>query len=218
MRRLLRVGVLVSGRGSNLQAILDAIDGGRLDAEVAVVIANALGCPALEKASSAGVPTECVTSRSAGGRKEQLLEIHRALLRHAVDVVVLAGFNLILDPETTSEFKNRIVNIHPSLLPAFAGGMAPQPQADAVEYGVKVSGCTVHLVTDDLDGGAIVAQVAVPVRFEDTAETLADRILQEEHKILPEVLQWMAEDRVRVFGRRVQVLPEGVGDGPDGGV
>ena len=216
MSRRLRLGVLVSGRGSNLQAILDAIDGGRLDAEVAVVIGNAPGCPALERASSAGVPAECITSKSAGGRREQMLEIHRVLLRHAVEVVVLAGFNLILDPETTSEFRNRIVNIHPSLLPAFAGGMAPKPQADAVEHAVKVSGCTVHLVTDDLDGGPILAQVAVPVLFEDTAESLAERILEEEHKALPEVLQWMAADRVRVFGRRVQVLPEG-GGGPDGG-
>jgi phosphoribosylglycinamide formyltransferase-1 len=216
MTRRLRVAVLASGRGSNLRAILDSIDSGRLDAEVEVVISNTPGCLALDRASQAGIPVGCITKKAAGGRVNQLARIHRALVESDVDLVVHAGFNLILSTETVNHFKNRMVNIHPSLLPAFAGGMNPKPQRDAIEYGVKVSGCTVHLVTEEVDAGPILAQPTVPVFDDDTPESLASRILAEEHKILPRVIQWFSEDRVRVDGRTVCILPKPVHERPVG--
>ena len=216
MTRRLRVAVLASGRGSNLRAILDAIDSGRLDAQVALVVSNTPGCLALDRASQAGIPVECITRKAAGGRANQLARIHKALVEGNVDLVVHAGFNLILSTQTVNHFKNRMVNIHPSLLPAFAGGMNPGPQRDALEYGVKISGCTVHLVTDEVDAGPIVAQSAVPVLDDDSPEALASRILVEEHKILPRVIQWFADDRVRVDGRLVCVLPRPVQERPVG--
>ncbi len=210
MTRRLRVAVLASGRGSNLQAILDSIDSGSLDAEVVLVLGNTPGCLALDRAAQAGIRTVCVTRKASGSRGNQLARIHAALVETDIDLVVNAGFNLILAPATVERFRDRMLNIHPSLLPAFAGGMAPKPQRDALEHGVKVSGCTVHLVTDEVDAGPILAQAAVPVLDGDTPDSLARRILVEEHKTLPKVIQWFAEDRVRVEGRRVCVLPKPV--------
>ena len=208
MTRRLRVAVLASGRGSNLQAILDSIDSGNLDAEVVLVLSNTPGCLALDRASQAGIATGCITKKASGGRANQLARIHEALVETDIDLVVNAGFNLILSSATVEHFRDRMLNIHPSLLPAFAGGMAPKPQRDALEHGVKVSGCTVHLVTDETDGGPILAQATVPVLDDDTPDSLASRILVEEHKTLPKVIQWFAEDRVRVEGRRAYLLPK----------
>ncbi|MCY3802442.1 MAG: phosphoribosylglycinamide formyltransferase [Chloroflexi bacterium] len=210
MTRRLGLAVLASGRGSNLQAILDSIDSGRLDAQVALVLSNTPRCLALDRASEAGIPTCCITRKASGGRASQLARIHDALVEADVDLVVNAGFNLILSSATVEHFRNRMLNIHPSLLPAFAGGMAPKPQRDALEHGVKVSGCTVHLVTDELDAGPILAQATVPVLDDDTPDTLASRILVEEHKTLPKVIQWFAEGRVLIQGRRTYILPEPV--------
>ncbi|MCY4107943.1 MAG: phosphoribosylglycinamide formyltransferase [Chloroflexi bacterium] len=210
MTRRLRLAVLASGRGSNLQAILDSIDSGRLDAEVALVLSNTPRCLALDRASQAGITTCCITNKASGGRANQLARIHDALVKADVDLVVNAGFNLILSSVTVEHFQNRMLNIHPSLLPAFAGGMAPKPQRDALEHGVKVSGCTVHLVTDELDAGPILAQATVPVLDDDTPDSLAGRILVEEHKTLPNVIQWFSEGRVRVEGRRTFIVPEPV--------
>ncbi len=205
MSDILKLGVLASGRGSNLQSILDAIDAGDLEARVNVVISNTPRCLALERASGRGIRTECISRKAAGGRQSQLLKMTETLQETGVDMVVLAGFNLITPPEMAAAFPDRILNIHPSLLPAFAGGMAPSPQQDAIDWGAKVSGCTIHVVTNELDAGPIVAQAAVPVRDTDDAETLSDRILVEEHRLYPQVLQWFAEGRVRVAGRRVFV-------------
>ena len=199
----LRVGVLVSGRGSNLQAILDGIAAGRLAAEVAVVISNRAGAAALPRAAAAGVPALCLPARDYPDRAAH----HAALAEHlracGVELVVTAGFNRILEPVFLDAFRDRIINVHPSLLPAFGGTLhAP---AEALAYGVKVSGCTVHFVDETVDGGPIIAQAAVPVLDDDTEAALADRILAEEHRLLPLVLQWFAEGRVRREGRRVRL-------------
>ncbi len=205
MREPLKLGVLVSGRGSNLQAITDAIDAGALDARIEVVVSNTPGCRALKRAVERGVTTASVTRKAAGGRRPQLLRITEILKEAGVDLVVHAGFNLKAPPELTAAFPNRMINIHPSLLPAFAGGVAPAPQADAVAWGVKYSGCTVHIATDDIDAGPIIAQAVVPVLDGDDAQSLSERILVEEHRLLPMVIQWFAEGRVHIEGRRVRV-------------
>lgn len=211
----LKLGILASGRGSNMQSIIDAIDAGELDARVEIVISNTPRCPALERAAACGIRTASVSRKAAGGRQPQLLKMAEMLRDAGVELVVLAGFNLITPPEMTAAFPNRILNIHPSLLPAFAGGMAPGPQAAAVAWGVKYSGCTIHIVTDELDAGPIVAQQAVPVLEGDDADALSDRILIEEHRLYPLVLQWFAEGRVRVEGRRVIISPPQ--DSPEAG-
>lgn len=201
-----RVGVLVSGRGSNLQAILDHIAAGQLTAvEVAVVISNRAGAPALERAAMAGVPTLCLLQRDHADRAAHHAALARELHARGVDLVVTAGFNRVLDPGFLASFPDRIVNVHPSLLPAFAGTLhAP---AEALAHGVKVSGCTVHLVDDTVDGGPIIAQTAVPVLDDDTEASLAARILAAEHRLLPAVLQWFGEGRIRREGRRVWLEP-----------
>ena len=199
----LRVGVLVSGRGSNLQAILDGIAAGRLAAEVAVVISNRAGAAALARAAAAGVPAVCLPARDYPDRAAHHAALAERLHACRVDLVVTAGFNRILEPVFLDAFRDRIINVHPSLLPAFGGTLhAP---AEALAYGVKVSGCTVHFVDEAVDGGPIIAQAAVPVLDDDTEASLADRILAEEHRLLPLVLQWFAEGRVRREGRRVRL-------------
>jgi phosphoribosylglycinamide formyltransferase-1 len=202
----LRVGVLVSGRGSNLQAILDAIAAGQLTAaEVVVVISNRADAQALERAAAAGVPALCLRQRDYPDRAAHHAAIVRALRDHGVELVVTAGFNRILDPCVLAAFPDRIINIHPSLLPAFAGTL--HAQADALAHGVKVSGCTVHFVDETVDGGPIIAQTAVPVLDDDTVESLSARILAAEHDLLPAVLQWFGEGRLRRAGRRVWLEP-----------
>jgi phosphoribosylglycinamide formyltransferase-1 len=203
-RARLRVGVLVSGRGSNLQAILDAIGAGRLSAaEVVVVISNRSDAPALALATAAGVPAVALPQRGFPDRAAHHAAIADTLDRYGVGLVVTAGFNRILDPGMIARFPDRIINVHPSLLPAFAGTL--HAQAAALEHGVKITGCTVHFVDDVVDGGPIIAQRAVPVHDDDTESTLSARILTAEHDLLPAVIQWFGEGRVRRDGRRVRV-------------
>ncbi len=197
------LGVLVSGRGSNLRAILDAIARGDLRARAGIVISSRAGVPALEIAAARGIPTRVIAPRDYPSRAAEGAAVVAALSEAGVDLVVLAGYARIFDPCVVRAFPYRILNIHPSLLPAFAGGMAPKPQADALAAGVKLSGCTVHFVTDEVDAGPIIAQVAVPVLDDDTVERLAERILAAEHTLLPEAIRRVLEGHPRVTGRRV---------------
>ncbi|HEX8996527.1 MAG TPA: phosphoribosylglycinamide formyltransferase [Ktedonobacterales bacterium] len=199
------IGVLVSGRGSNLQAILRAIETGELRAHVALVISSRADAPALEIASRAGVATRVITPKDYPSRAEAGAAIVAALRDAGVGVVALAGYKPILDASVVRAYPNAIVNVHPSLLPAFAGGMAPRPQREALESGVKLSGCTVHFVTEEVDAGPIIAQASVPVLDDDTVETLSERILKEEHRLLPYALGLAVAGRLRVEGKRVLV-------------
>jgi phosphoribosylglycinamide formyltransferase-1 len=200
----LKVGVLASGRGSNLQAILDRSIEGDIDVEVAVVISDVPDAHALERARAVGVPALHVPP---GGFRTKLtpeaeLRYIEVLEEHQVDVVALAGFMRILHDDFLTRYAGRVVNIHPALLPSFRG---LHGQKQALEYGVKWSGATVHFVDAGVDTGPIILQAAVPVRDDDTEETLSARILEEEHRIYPEALQLLAERCLRVEGRRVLV-------------
>jgi phosphoribosylglycinamide formyltransferase 1 len=196
-----RLGVLISGRGSNLQAIIDAIAGGTLRATVAVVISNRRDAPGLDRARAAGIRTLTLEHRGFPDRAAYDRALALALQDERVDLVCLAGFMRLLGPAFIAAFPNRILNVHPSLLPAFPGTDAQQ---QALEYGVRISGATVHLVTEQLDGGPIVLQAAVPVLDSDTVEALAARILVEEHRIYPEAIGLVLdEERWRLEGRRV---------------
>jgi len=201
----MRVGVLVSGRGSNLAALLG--DAAREDApyEVALVLSNRPEAPALERARAAGITALGIDRVLFKGRQARHLEVLRLLREHEVELVVCAGFDQILIPAVVKAYTDRILNVHPSLLPAFAGTL--HAQEEALAYGVKVSGCTVHLVTADPDAGPIVAQGVVPVEEGDTAETLSARILEQEHRLLPHAVRLIAAGRVRVEGRRAVILP-----------
>ena len=200
----LRLGVLISGRGSNLLAILEAVERGELAASVALVACNRPEAPGLAHARSRGIPTLVAGRATFPSRAVRHAAIADALAAAEVDLVVLAGWDEILVPELIARFNGRIMNVHPSLLPAFAGTL--HAQRDALAYGVKVSGCTVHLVTDCVDGGPIVLQRAVPVLEDDSPETLAARILAEEHRALPEAIRLWAAGRVRLEGRRVRIV------------
>lgn len=202
---LLRLGVLISGRGSNLLAILEAIERGELVASVALVACNRPEAPGLAHATSRGIPTLIADRAIYPARADRHRAIADALVAAHVDLVVLAGWDEILVPELIGRFDGRIINVHPSLLPAFAGTL--HAQREALAYGVKVSGCTVHLVTNDVDGGPIILQRTAPVQEDDSPETLAARILEEEHRALPEAIQLWAAGRVRVEGRRATILP-----------
>lgn len=196
------LGVLISGRGSNLQAILDAIADGRLDARVGVVISNKLNAQGLERAERAGVPTVVLSLADYDSREAFDEAVLVALRERDVDVVCLAGFMRILSPVLVRAFPNRILNIHPSLLPAFIGLHA---QEQAVEHGVKVSGCTVHLVDEELDHGPILLQATVPVEEGDTEESLSERILEQEHQLYPRAIQLILDGKVSVEGRRARI-------------
>jgi phosphoribosylglycinamide formyltransferase 1 len=199
---VLNLGVLVSGSGTNLQAILDAVTNGSLDACVRVVVSNKSGVGALERAERAGVVTEVLSHRNFPTREQFDTAMVHTLRSHQVDTVVLAGFMRIVTPVLLDAFPHRVINIHPSLLPAFPG---VDGQAQAWARGVKLAGCTVHFVDSGTDTGPIIAQAAVPVFDEDSSETLRARILCAEHKLLPAVLQWISEGRVSVTQGRVKV-------------
>jgi phosphoribosylglycinamide formyltransferase-1 len=194
------LGVLISGRGSNLQAIIDAIAQGRVKARIAVVISNRPGVAGLERARSAGIDTVVMSHREHASRDAYDRAVAAELQRRGVRLVCLAGFMRMLGPSFCEAFPNAVLNVHPSLLPSFPGAEA---QWQAVTHGVKVSGVTVHFVTPELDAGPIVAQAAVPVRDDDTPETLADRILIEEHRLYPEAISVVLSGRWRIDGRRV---------------
>jgi phosphoribosylglycinamide formyltransferase-1 len=184
----LAIGVLVSGRGSNLDAILRTIEGGTLSARVAVVISSRPDAPALDLAARRAIPTAVIVPGAYPSRAEAGAAIVAALGAVGATWVVLAGYKPILDACVIQAYPMRIVNIHPSLLPAFAGGMAPRPQREALEAGVKLAGCTVHFVIEAVDEGPIIAQAAVPVLDDDTLESLSARILEQEHRLLPATL------------------------------
>jgi len=199
----IRVGVLASGRGSNFQSIADAVARKELDVELAVLICNMPGAAVLDRAKVAGVPAVVIDHREYGKDREAWeREAVRILREHRVDLVVFAGFMRLVTPYFVSEFPNRILNIHPSLLPAFPGAHG---QRDALAHGVKVSGLTIHFVDASLDGGPIVLQKAVPVRDDDSEEALAARILEWEHRMYPLAVRLFAEGRLQVEGRRVVV-------------
>ena len=200
-RTMKNLGILLSGRGSNLEAIARNVSAGALPARIALVISNRGDAAGLERAKSLGLETRFISSK---GRERDAydLELVAALREAQVDIVCLAGFMRLLGPNFVRAFAGRILNIHPALLPAFPGLDA---QKQALDYGVKFAGCTVHLVDEGVDTGPIVQQAVVPVVEEDTVESLSARILQEEHRIYSEAIRLMCEDRVEVEGRRVVV-------------
>jgi phosphoribosylglycinamide formyltransferase-1 len=194
-----RIGVLISGRGSNLQSIIDAVREGRLDARIGVVISNRAGAAGLTRAREAGIEARIVHARDFPDRETCEHAIVDILLDSRIELVCLAGFMRIVGKPLLEAFPNRILNIHPSLLPAFPGLDA---QRQALEHGVRVAGATVHLVTSELDGGPIVCQASVPVFPDDTEEALSARILAEEHRIYPEAIQRVLSGKWRLDGRR----------------
>jgi phosphoribosylglycinamide formyltransferase-1 len=194
-----RLGILLSGRGSNFEAIADSVAAGRIDAEIAIVISNKPNARGLERARERGIPAECVPSRGLE-REAYDREVVAVLQRHQVDLVCLAGFMRLLSGHFVESFPNRILNIHPSLLPAFPGLEA---QLQALEHGVKFSGCTVHFVDERLDAGPIIIQAAIPVLDSDDEQTLSERILTEEHRIYTEAINLILSNNFRIEGRRV---------------
>lgn len=196
------VGVLISGRGSNLQAIIDAIQGGQLRARIAVVISNRADAPGLARAAAAGIETLVLPHRAAPSRAVYDQMLVRALKDRGVKLVCLAGFMRLLGPAFCDAFPNAILNVHPSLLPAFPGVDA---QRQALASGAAVSGATVHFVTPELDAGPIVLQAAVPVHATDTVESLSARILEQEHQILPEAIQLVLDGRCHIDSGQVVI-------------
>lgn len=201
----LKVGVLISGRGSNMAALIEAARAPGYPAEIAVVISNVATAGGLETARQAAIPAVAIPHKGFPDRESFDRAVSAELDRHGVGLVALAGFMRIQSPWFPARWKDRILNIHPSLLPSFPGLHVQQQALDA---GVRISGCTVHFVTAELDAGPIVAQAAVPVLPGDDADRLAARILRQEHRLYPEVVRWFAEGRLRVDGARVAV--EGV--------
>jgi phosphoribosylglycinamide formyltransferase-1 len=205
----MRLGILLSGRGSNFLAIADAVNGGKLDAEIAVVISNRPEAPGIEAARSGGLHAVVLPSRGLD-REIYDRQLIAELEKSRVDLVCLAGYMRLLSGHFIRSFPMRILNIHPSLLPAFPGLDA---QHQALDHGVKFSGCTVHFVDEGLDSGPIIKQAVVPVQDDDTAETLSERILKEEHRIYSEAIALVCAGRYRVEGRRVMEIPSRRGAG-----
>jgi phosphoribosylglycinamide formyltransferase 1 len=199
-----RIAVLISGRGSNLQALIDAVAATTLDATIAVVISNRADAAGLERARAAGIATVTIPHRDHPTRDAFETALVAELRAHDVSLVCLAGFMRLLGPTFLDAFSGRTLNVHPSLLPAFRGVDA---QRQALEYGVKVAGATVHFVTGELDGGPIVAQAAVPVLDDDTADALAARILEVEHRIYPIAVASVLDGRWTLQGRTYRKLP-----------
>jgi phosphoribosylglycinamide formyltransferase-1 len=194
-----RIGILLSGRGSNFEAIAKNVQAGKISAEIAIVISNKEGAGGLDIARLLGIKAICIPSK---GKEREAFEqeLVTALRDAKVDLVCLAGFMRVLTPYFIRAFQGRILNIHPALLPSFPGVDA---QKQALEYGARFSGCTVHFVDEGVDTGAVVCQAAVPIHDDDTAETLAARILKEEHRIYTEAINLVLGDRIRIEGRRV---------------
>ena len=200
----MRLALLASGRGSNVAAILDAIAAGRLPAEAVLLLCDRPGAPVIAIATRAGVPVSLVARSDHPTRAAWDQAVLAALNAANPDLIALAGFTAILAPVVIDAYAGRIINIHPSLLPAFGGSVAPGPQAAALAAGVPVSGCSVHLVTVDVDAGPILAQAEVPVSPGDTVESLSDRILAAEHKLYPAAIQLLASKRAWWHGGRVE--------------
>ena len=200
-----RIGVLISGRGTNLQALIDAQARGELGGEIVIVLSNKIKALGLERARNADIPTEVVTKKLHSNREEFDKRVTQVLREYNVDIVVLAGYMRILGDEFIDSFQNRIINVHPSLLPSFKGVKA---QWQAVDHGVKIAGCSTHFVTHEMDDGPIILQKSVPVFDDDTGETLANRILPHEHTILVRSVRLLCEDRLRIEDRRVIIKEE----------
>jgi len=200
----LRIAVLASGRGSNLQAMIDAIEAGQVQAQIVAVISNKKDAVALERARKHGLKDVFVDSKPFAGRPDSREAYDQSLLeilkQHEIELVLLAGYMKIVTAVLVNAYANRMMNIHPSLLPSFPG---LDVQKKAIDWGCKLAGCTVHFVTEGVDEGPIIIQAAVPILNEDTPETLAARILVQEHKIYPRAVQLFAEGRLKVEGRRV---------------
>jgi phosphoribosylglycinamide formyltransferase-1 len=202
MRRQVPIGVLISGSGTNLQSIIDAIETKELDAKIQVVLSNRIDAYGLGRAKKHGIPVEVLDHKRFSNREafdQAVVDILRA---REVELVVLAGFMRLLSPVFVAAYSNRIMNIHPALLPAFPG---LHVQKKAVEHGVRFSGCTVHFVNEECDEGPIIIQAVVPVFPQDTEESLASRILEQEHRIYPRAIQLYSEGRLRIEGRKVFV-------------
>ena len=200
---MLKLGVMCSGRGTDLQSIIDAIADGKLNAEIAIVLTDKPNVMALERAERAGIKFMCVDRKAFADQMSFEAKLITELRAAGVDLVILAGFMRILSPTFVRAYKDRIMNIHPSLLPSFPGAHAHR---DVLAYGVKVSGCTVHFVDEGTDSGPIILQAAVEVREDDDEETLAARVLEQEHIIYPLAIQLYVEGRLRLEGRRVRIL------------
>ena len=199
----LRLGVLASGRGSNLQSIMDACAAGQLSAEVALVISDQNTAYALERAKSAGIPAVFINPQDYDSRESYDAAMIETLQTHKVELVCLAGYMRLVGRVMLAAYRNRIINIHPALLPAFPGLHA---QRQAYEYGVKYSGCTVHIVDEGMDTGPIILQAAVPVLDGDNEDSLSARILEQEHRLYPEALRLYAEGKLMVEGRKVRIV------------
>jgi len=197
---MINVGVLASGRGTNLQAIIEAIKEGKIEGRISIVISDNRDAFALKRAKQNNIETEYINFKSFKNREDYDKEIMECLKEKDIDLVVLAGYMRILSPYFIRTYKNRIINIHPALLPSFPGLHA---QRQAVEYGVKISGCTVHFVDEGVDSGPVILQKAVEVKDNDTEESLAERILKEEHQIYPRAIQLFCQGRLIIKGRRV---------------
>ena len=206
MARQLPIGVLISGSGTNLQSIIDAIEAKKLNARIEIVLSNKADAYGLVRAQKHGIATEVLDHKAFASREDYDQAVVDILHGRGVELVILAGFMRLLSPVFVKAYSNRIMNIHPALLPAFPG---LHVQKKALDHGVRFSGCTVHFVNEECDEGPIIIQAAVPVLPDDTEEALAGRILEQEHKIYPRAIQLYAERRLHVVGRRVLV------DGPN---
>jgi phosphoribosylglycinamide formyltransferase-1 len=202
MARQVSIAVLISGRGTNLQSIINAVEEKRLDAKIEIVLSNRADAFGLERAKKHGVSTVVLDHKSYSSREAYDQAVVELLQKRGVELVVLAGFMRLLSPAFIKAYSNRIMNIHPALLPSFPG---LQVQKKAVEHGVRFAGCTVHFVNEECDEGPIIIQAVVPVFADETEETLGARILKQEHRIYPQAIQLYAENRLRVVGRKVLV-------------
>ena len=202
MSNLLKLGVLISGNGSNLQSIIDHIEKGSLTAVIKIVISNNPNAYGITRAKKHGIPFVVLKNGDFKNKEEFDLELIRILESKCVDLVILAGFMRIISPTILKAFPQKIMNIHPALLPSFPG---IHGQKQALEYGVKISGCTVHFVDEGVDTGPIIIQSAVQVFDDDTEETLAARILTDEHRIYPQAIQLFAEGKIEIKGRKVRI-------------
>jgi phosphoribosylglycinamide formyltransferase-1 len=199
---MINIGVLVSGRGTNLQAIIEAIEEGKIEGKIKIVISDNLDAYALKRAEQYNIETQYINHKEFKNREDYDKKIVETLENKEVELVVLAGYMRILSSYFIKAYKNKIINIHPALLPSFPG---LQAQKQAVEYGVKISGCTVHFVDEGMDSGPIILQSAVEVSEDDTEESLAERILKEEHQIYSQAIQLFSQGRLIIKGRKVYI-------------
>lgn len=201
-----KIAVLASGSGSNLQSILDNIENGNINGKVSLVIGSKEGIYALERAKKQGIKTSVVSRKEFGENTSE--EILRLAKEHDIDLIVLAGYLSILKGKLLEEYGDRIINIHPSLIPSFCGNKmyGINVHKAAIEKGVKYSGCTVHFVNDEVDGGAIIGQEIVEVYFEDTAESLQKKVLEKEHILLPKIVKYLCEEKIEIHNGRVKIL------------